>query len=132
MNGWDTYNTLFLFHPSYHVDHILFRELLGTIYNAAYLKGQVRYVSGDWTWWLSALIAVAPEPVQTPGNDKLYGYEIDTTVMYRVKAKDLRLFVDLGWFMPDDAFSRPASIYGSMAASPSFAYTLQTRMVLDF
>ncbi len=132
VNGWDKYNTLFLFHPSYHVDHILFRELLGTVYNAAYVKGQVRYTSGNWTVWGSGLLALAPEPVQTPGNGKWYGYELDTTVMYYVKPKNLRLYLDGGIFFPMEAFDRPSAIYGSLAAQPSFAYTLQTRLVLDF
>ncbi len=73
----------FMFNPDYEVDLILFRELLGTVTNAGYVKPFLAY---DLTKSITARVAnvtsFALKPVATPGNASMYGIEFDGDVGY--------------------------------------------------
>lgn len=80
------YDTHFRFNPDYHVDLILFREILGTVTNAFYLRPHVGYkitegleVRGD------VIASFASSAKATPGNSNLLGVEIDATGKYKTE-----------------------------------------------
>src|SRR5262249_8864549 len=79
----DTTITSFHFNYDYHVDRILFRELLGAVVNATYFKPWIRYNITDRFWFKAAAIgSVANVPVATPGNGTFYGIELNGDLGY--------------------------------------------------
>ncbi len=84
----DTAITDFKFSPDYHVDEILFRRIIGTVTNAAYVKPKM-------TYWLdladrrqlgisgAGIYSMALKPVSTPGNASPYGVEMNVGLNYR-------------------------------------------------
>lgn len=74
----------FRFHPDYHVDLILWREIIGTITDAAYLRPSVRVGPALGVEAEVALIwSRALEASSTPGGEAALGTEIDVTLRYR-------------------------------------------------
>jgi hypothetical protein len=74
----------FAFNPDYRVDMIMFREVVGTVTDAVYVKPSVTYyildglgVRGD------AIAAVAQYASSTPGDSNLLGAEFNGHVFYR-------------------------------------------------
>jgi len=83
----DTTVDNFRFHPSYHVDQILFREIIGTVTDAAYLRPHVAAIVmmvGASRLELSGAViaswAVAPE--STPSGQRFLGVEVDPGIRY--------------------------------------------------
>ena len=77
----------FRFHPDYRIDQILFREIIGTVTGAAYLRPHVRYhLMRTHTGTLSAQVAgvasTAVFPSSTPGGKAPLGVEIDPSLAY--------------------------------------------------
>src|SRR5262249_974626 len=77
----------FRFHPDYRVDRILFREIIGTVTNAVYVRPHVRWnIVRLGTSALSASpAAVASFAVQSagaPGQKSPLGVELDPTLAY--------------------------------------------------
>jgi len=73
----------FRFNFDYEVDLILFRELLGTVYNAAYVKPKMDWnVTRTIRWQTQALSSWALNRVSTPGNANAMGLEFNTDVGY--------------------------------------------------
>jgi uncharacterized protein (TIGR04551 family) len=76
--------TAFLFNPDYEIDLILFRELIGTVTNATYVRPRLEY---DFTERIGlrvqSVISFAHERVSTPGNGTMYGIEFDGDFGYR-------------------------------------------------
>lgn len=77
----------FLFHPDYRVDRILFREIIGTVTDATYLRPHVRLRLLDFgTARLQASLAGiaswANYASSTPGGEKYLGFEINPTLAY--------------------------------------------------
>ncbi len=132
VNGRDAWNNLMLFHPSYHVDMILFRELLGTVYNATYLKPTFRYIQNQWTLRIDGIASFANEKVATPGNDSLLGFELNADFSYRSLDGSLEFGVAYGLFYPMDGMDHPVSIYGSSASDTGMAHTIQGRVLVKF
>jgi uncharacterized protein (TIGR04551 family) len=78
----------FRFHPDYHVDRILFREILGTVTDAIYLRPRVRYdlvtgIRGRLTVALAGVVSFAAVPSSTPSGSAPLGVEIDPTIAYQ-------------------------------------------------
>ena len=74
-------------HPNYRIDRILFREIIGTITDAFYLRPHasltlVEHPSGRLKLSLAGIFSMALEASSTPGNDALLGLELDPTLSY--------------------------------------------------
>ncbi len=77
----------FRFHPDYHIDRILFREIIGTVTDAVYLKPHLRYdlltnIKGKLSVGLASVISFAAVPESAPGQAAPLGVEIDPTISY--------------------------------------------------
>ena len=78
----DTTVDNFRFHPDYHVDRILFRELIGTVTDAAYVRPHARLELADLGHArIEASVAViaawAMSPTSTPSGARFLGVEVD-------------------------------------------------------
>ena len=80
----DSTITNFKFDPGYNVDLILFREVIGTVTDALYIKPHITYrvtedlgIRGDFMW-ANALVQAS-----TPGLQFPLGIELDGTAWYR-------------------------------------------------
>lgn len=100
--------TNFKFDRSFQVDHILFREVIGTVTNAFYFKPWVQWdffesKQVDLGGRLDLQYARALKAAATPGNDPNLGLELDFTLFY----EELGVFrVDMvtAFFFPGAAF----------------------------
>jgi uncharacterized protein (TIGR04551 family) len=77
----------FRFHPDYRIDRILFREIIGTVTDAVYLRPHLRWRildlgPGRLTAGLSAVASWALHTTSTPGGASGLGVEIDPTLAY--------------------------------------------------
>ncbi len=77
----------FRFHPNYRIDRILFRELIGTVTDAFYLRPHAdltffEHPSGRMRLELAGVFSAALEASSTPGGDALLGVELDPTLSY--------------------------------------------------
>lgn len=84
---WDTRADDFRFHPDYRVDRILFREIVGTVTDAAYLRPHARLVlasaaSGTLAASIAAIGSRALNASSTPGGKAALGVEIDPTIAW--------------------------------------------------
>lgn len=110
----------FRFHPDYHVDQILFREIIGTITDAIYVRPHVRatvFTVGTGRLELgAALIASwAVEAASTPSGQKALGVELDPEVRY-VSRDGFAATFDYGVFLPGAAFDNPTD---NLTAKPA-------------
>jgi uncharacterized protein (TIGR04551 family) len=127
----------FHFSPSYHVDEILFRHILGTVTNALYVRPQTAYwfdlgqnravgLNGSITY------SIAHVPVSTPGNSLNYGAELDVGVNYRNTGEGVYGGVTWGIFFPFGALDRPAALWAQNASDATVAQTLRIFMGIRF
>lgn len=77
----------FRFHPDYRIDQILFREIIGTVTDAIYVRPHIRYRIAQWggqalNTQLAAVYSRAVEANSTPGGSNNLGVELDPTVSY--------------------------------------------------
>ena len=127
--------TAFKFDRDYYIDLILFREVIGTVTNAVYLKPYVAYdffESPEDTLGvrLDLLYAEALEPVATPGNDGFLGLEADLRLFYHTQS-GFRFDLESGLLLPGGAFNyRPADPANNRDAE--LAFTLQSRLTAKF
>jgi uncharacterized protein (TIGR04551 family) len=102
----------FKFSPDYHVDEILFRRIIGTVTNAAYVKPAMTYwldLAERRQIGLSAafIYSAAIEPVSTPGNAFSYGVEMNLGLTYRNPADGFYASVTWAVLWPMSALNRP-------------------------
>jgi len=85
----------FRFHPAYYVDYIFFRRILNRVQGAYYFRPSVEYdflrnPNGQKLGGGAAIIwSRAAEFVQTPGNKRDLGVELDLQVYYQSKDGNL-------------------------------------------
>jgi uncharacterized protein (TIGR04551 family) len=85
--GEDDDMTQFLFDREYKVDMILFRELIGAVTNAIYVKPYISYQLTDTLVMRGSLItSFAHRPVATPGNKSPLGLEFNGDFGYEGRA----------------------------------------------
>src|SRR5205085_10573048 len=78
LSGRDRTINRFVFDPDYEVDLILFRELIGSVSNALYFKPWLSYELTKSIGFKAANVtSAALRPVSTPGNDTMWGIEMD-------------------------------------------------------
>ncbi|MEI6805392.1 MAG: TIGR04551 family protein [Myxococcaceae bacterium] len=82
--GTDTTINNFRFNPAYQVDMLLFREIIGTVTDAFYLKPHIAY---DFTKAFGARLDVISSftnfAESAPGQSKMLGLEFDGSVYYQ-------------------------------------------------
>lgn len=77
-------NTRFTFDPDYHVDMILFRRILGTVYNATYFKPTVTYwLIDNFGGQVDLIYSMANRPATFPGHSVNMGVELNARLMYK-------------------------------------------------
>lgn len=116
--------TSFWFHRDYHVDLILFRQVIGTVTNAVYMKPWVAYTLLDTDDLklharFDLLYAAAARPEGTPGNGNHWGVEMDASVAMELPA-GFGLNLATGLLIPLDALDDPTT-----GASPNPAFALR-------
>jgi hypothetical protein len=115
--------TSFWFHRDYHVDLILFRQVIGTVTNAIYVRPWISYtlLESD-SLRLGArfdlLYAAAANPAGTPGNGRHWGVEMDGSVWLDMPY-GFGITLNTGLLVPLDALDDPST---GQAASPAFAF----------
>ncbi len=135
--------TNFRFDPDYHVDLILFREILGTVTDAFYVKPHVGYyftetlgVRGDVVY-SHAIFASS-----TPGQQNPLGLELDGSAFY-ASDDGFYLMAQYGFLLPFGSFNHlqdtngdPVAINGttvdSRFANAQFAQTFQVFAGVQF
>lgn len=130
--------TNFMFDRNYYVDLLMFREVIGAVTNAVYVKPGIQYdLFGGVTDSLGGRVDIisgwALEPDATPGRSSWYGIEFDAQIFYEEKN---RFRADLSWgtLVPGDAFDLPEGYLGATSAigAADFAMTVQGRFFLMF
>ncbi|MCA9679948.1 MAG: TIGR04551 family protein, partial [Myxococcales bacterium] len=107
----DTTVDNFRFHPDYRIDRILFREIIGTITDAAYLRPHVTARLADlghaWIEAGATLIASwAIEPSSTPSGARALGVEVDPTLTFGSR-DGFRAALEYAVLLPGAAFDNP-------------------------
>ncbi len=77
----------FRFHPDYRVDRILFREIIGTVTDAAYVRPHIdwhawTHTRGRLTLGTAAVVSMAVERTSAPGQERPLGFELDPSLRY--------------------------------------------------
>lgn len=126
--------TGFKFDRDYQVDLILFREVIGSVTNALYIKPWVAYDFFDSPEdklgvRLDLMYAQALVPEATPGNEAFLGFEADVRLFFHNKA-GFMLDVEAGLLLPGGAFNyRPVDGNNRDA---ELAFTLQSRFTVKY
>lgn len=121
----------FLFHPDYHVDQILFREIIGTVTDAYYLRPHVswRFAElgpGSFTARAAATASWAVNVQSTPGESNHLGVEIDPSLYYEHDDGFMMAF-DYALLFPGAGLDNPDE---ELAASP--AQLFRARLIYGF
>jgi len=77
----------FRFHPDYRIDRILFREIIGAVTDAVYVRPHIRWNivrlgKSDLSASLAGIASFAPYAISTPGQKSPLGVELDPTLAY--------------------------------------------------
>lgn len=137
----DSTLTQFIFDRDYQVDMILFRHLLGAVTNASYFKPFLRYQLTNSIFFRAANInSFAIRKAATPGDDLMYGIELDAEVGYQ--AGGFFAGFSYGVLFPLSAMAHPEDDpndttpdfgYGETnTGDPETAHNVQARVVLSF
>jgi len=126
----DTLST-FKFNPNYSVDLILFKEVLGTVAGAAYVKPNISY---DITQSLSVrgdvISSFAVYSSSTTGNSSLLGLEFDLSAKYH-SAEGFYFLLQYGLLVPFAGLNQPASVSGKSAIYEKYS-TAQIAQTVQF
>jgi uncharacterized protein (TIGR04551 family) len=103
----------FRFHPDYRIDQILFREIIGTVTDAVYIRPHVRktlLVVGAGRLETSAALidSWAVVPQETPSGQRPLGLEIDPELRYASR-DGFAATLDYGVLFPGTAFDNPTA-----------------------
>ncbi len=124
----------FIFDRDFHVDLILFRELLGAVSNAAYVKPNFSYdLTSKFAVSGAGILSMAHRPVATPGNSTFYGLELDADIGYHNDG--FFAGISYGVLFPFAALDHPSDDafgFGENSGEAGTAQTVQTRLVLQF
>jgi len=127
--------TAFKFDRDYHTDLLLFREVIGGVTNALYIKPYISYdlfESPEDTLGvrLDLEYAQALVPIATPGNSAFLGFESDLRLFFHNSA-GFQGDLEMGLLLPGAAFNyRPVENTDNRDAQ--LAFTLQGRLTMKF
>ncbi len=128
--------TAFKFNFDYRIDLILFKQLLGAVTNATYIRPSVSYkITDRFAFRAQAVMSFANKAVSTPGNGSLYGIELDGDLGYSNVKEGFFAGLSYGVLFPLSALDHPTTITEfATEANPgaSTAQTLEGRFVLKF
>ncbi len=131
----------FIFNQDYKVDMILFRHLLGAVSNATYFKPSLSYQLTDAIGFSAANItSFAVRKSSTPGDDRMYGIELDAEITYQ--AGGFLAGLGYGVLFPLGALAHPLDTEGDPTpdygygtgntGDPETSHSVQARFVLSF
>lgn len=126
--GGDDLLTGFRMNPAYNIDLIMFREILGTVSNAAYFKPWAAFYFFDhFSARADVEYALAARPESTPGTDKWsYGVELDGALRYHDAREPIFFQVQYGVMFPLGAFNRVLPAVGEQPSRREDARAVQT------
>jgi uncharacterized protein (TIGR04551 family) len=130
----DTTIDNFQFNRDYRVDLILFRELLGTVSGAWYIKPEVSYTFGNGLGGRFApMYAHAMYARSTPGGRSPLGFELDFEAFYNpLKNKGFDASIQYGLFIPLDEGLRNPAGNAQGVQTPGFAHRVLGRLSVQF
>ncbi len=107
----DTTVNNFRFHPDYHIDEILFREIIGTVTDAVYIRPHVKTTlfevgPGHLEAGAALIASWAVCPTSTPSGQRPLGTEIDPELRY-ASHDGFAATLDYAVFFPGTAFDNP-------------------------
>jgi uncharacterized protein (TIGR04551 family) len=122
----DTTVDNFRFHPDYQIDQVLFREIIGTVTDAIYVRpharvGLLAVGSGRLELGATLIASWAVKASSTPSGDKALGLELDPELRYASK-DGFALTATYGLFLPGAAFdnttleAKPAQVFRARAS----------------
>jgi len=142
----DTKLSQFMFNREYKIDMILWRQLIGAVTNAGYVKPFLGYdLSKSIALKVANITSFALKPVATPGNSTMYGTEFNADIGYT--SGGLNIGASYGVLFPfaalnhpaDESTTNPVFNYGTdpdtgatNVGSASTAHTIQFRASLSF
>jgi uncharacterized protein (TIGR04551 family) len=116
-------NTRFTFDPDYHVDLILFRRILGTVYNSTYFKPSVTYwLIDNFGGQVDLIYSLANRPATFPGHAINMGVEIDARLMYKNEEEGFYAMLEYGVLFNLGALEQK----GAMPGDPWYPQTPPT------
>ncbi|MBP8806970.1 MAG: TIGR04551 family protein [Kofleriaceae bacterium] len=131
--------TRFVFDPDYEVDLILFRELIGAVSNAFYVRPRMSYkLTKAITFKAQNVTSAAVKSVSTPGNSTFWGTEFDADLGY--SSGGFHAGLAYGVLFPLGAMDHPTDDTGAFpfgdnnenAGTSSNAHTFQARLGIEF
>ncbi|MFI5302973.1 MAG: TIGR04551 family protein, partial [Polyangiales bacterium] len=127
----DTTVDNFRFHPDYRIDRILFREIIGLVTDAVYVRPHARVrlydsAPSSVTFSAAAIASWAVYATSTPGLQHPLGLEIDPTLTYATR-DGLLFALEYAVLFPWSGLDNPQL---GLAAKP--AQSWRARMVLRF
>ncbi len=126
--------TNFRFDPDYQVDMILFREILGTVNDAFYVKPHIGYFfTPDLGVRADIIYSQAIFASSTPGQQNPLGIEIDAKAFYATE-DGFHLMPQLGFFLPFGGLNHFAdvSLSDERFRAAQFAWTFQVYAGVQF
>lgn len=118
-------------HPDFRIDRVLFREIIGTVTDAAWLRPHIAWRDADFgagalTMALSATASAAVRTASTPGGQRPLGVEVEPSLSYRSQDG---FGLDLAWalLVPLSGLDNPAA---GLEARP--AQLLQASLLFKF
>jgi len=128
----------FVFDPDYEIDLILFRELIGAVSNATYVRPHVAYqLTKSITGRAQNVTSAALESTAMPGNATMLGTEFDLDVAYQ--SGGFTLGAAYGVLFPLEAMNHPdleGDIFSNNTTDntgeATNAHTIQLRLAVEF
>jgi len=101
----------FRFHPDFRIDRILFREIIGTVTDAVYLRPHGRVTiskasSGELFFDLTGVASWAVQASSAPGQKNALGIELDPTVAYEA-TQGFKIALEQGTLFPLAGLDNP-------------------------
>lgn len=124
----------FNFDPDYHVDMILFRRILGTVYNATYMKPSVTYwLIDSFGGQAEFIYSLANKPAVFPGHAINMGAEINARLMYHNKDEGFYAMLEYGVLFDLGALSQKQEVWNNtFAIDGTTAQAFQAKIMLRF
>lgn len=140
LGAGDNTMSAFFFDLDYEVDMILFRQILGTVTNATYVKPNFQYdITKKIALRGAGIVSFANRPIATPGNDPWYGVELNGDLGYH--NGNFFAGFSYGVLFPLSALDHPEDVpgqggpgfgFGGNVGEAQTAQAIRTRLVLQF